>query len=460
MDVGELSNAAGLARSRTAVLGTATSTGNFIINNNNITNNQQNNLTNSYINSGWWTSASTLVTTPSNTDVMNQLCRVCGEPAAGFHFGAFTCEGCKSFFGRTYNNLGSISECKNGGVCIINKKNRTACKACRLRKCIGVGMSKSGSRYGRRSNWFKIHCLLQEQSHQAQQARLKNHSNNNKLPFDKIFNSHDTPNNNNNNININNNNTNNNSLATASGLNTVSMQQSRLYNKDDNNEIDTSRTSLLHNDILSHDLIRPELTRFTGWRAPPFFHPAINPMQLLNTPFFPFQQRFVVPFVNQTGIQIPITSPSSSSSDSITPRSTPSPKQSLNNNNNRSNNNNISNNNNNDDDDEDDENNEDNNDEDNDDEDEEDNDDNNLLKSKITTDINGKSIAYLRSLGPEQDEPMDLSAKSCEINDNSIGNNDNENINDIYIEKIEEDIDSNDEIEKEIGPPLDLTWKT
>lgn len=47
---------------------------------------------------------------------------------------------------------------------MINKKNRTACKACRLRKCLLVGMSKSGSRYGRRSNWFKIHCLLQEQS--------------------------------------------------------------------------------------------------------------------------------------------------------------------------------------------------------------------------------------------------------------------------------------------------------
>ena len=30
-----------------------------------------------------------------------------------------------------------------------------------------VGMSKSGSRYGRRSNWFKIHCLLQEQQQQA-----------------------------------------------------------------------------------------------------------------------------------------------------------------------------------------------------------------------------------------------------------------------------------------------------
>nr|XP_034831416.1 protein embryonic gonad-like [Maniola hyperantus] len=97
---------------------------------------------------------------------MNQQCKVCGEPAAGFHFGAFTCEGCKSFFGRTYNNLSSISECKNNGECVINKKNRTACKACRLRKCLLVGMSKSGSRYGRRSNWFKIHCLLQEQQHQ------------------------------------------------------------------------------------------------------------------------------------------------------------------------------------------------------------------------------------------------------------------------------------------------------
>ncbi|KAF2368316.1 Zinc finger nuclear hormone receptor-type [Trinorchestia longiramus] len=113
---------------------------------------------------------------------MNQLCKVCAEPAAGFHFGAFTCEGCKSFFGRTYNNLSQINECKNGGQCVINKQNRTSCKACRLRKCLVVGMSKTGSRkgksyrksfeqrmqrltagYGRRSNWFKIHCLLQEQ---------------------------------------------------------------------------------------------------------------------------------------------------------------------------------------------------------------------------------------------------------------------------------------------------------
>ena len=94
--------------------------------------------------------------------MQNQLCRVCDEPAAGFHFGAFTCEGCKSFFGRTCNNQSVIQECKNNYRCVVDKKNRTAYKACRLRKCLMVGMSKSGSRYGRRSNWFKIHCLMQQ----------------------------------------------------------------------------------------------------------------------------------------------------------------------------------------------------------------------------------------------------------------------------------------------------------
>ncbi|XP_022176465.1 zygotic gap protein knirps-like [Myzus persicae] len=96
---------------------------------------------------------------------MNQQCKVCDEPAAGFHFGAFTCEGCKSFFGRAHINpsAAASAKCKSGSDrCVIDKKTRTSCKACRLKKCLAVGMSKNGSRYGRRSNWFKVHCLLHE----------------------------------------------------------------------------------------------------------------------------------------------------------------------------------------------------------------------------------------------------------------------------------------------------------
>ena len=98
---------------------------------------------------------------------------MCEEKAAGFHFGAFTCEGCKSFFGRFCNNQTTIPDCKNAYRCVVDKRNRTSCKACRLRKCLAVGMSKSGCRYGRRSNWFKIHCLMQKNAHRAALGQQK-----------------------------------------------------------------------------------------------------------------------------------------------------------------------------------------------------------------------------------------------------------------------------------------------
>uniref|UniRef100_A0A1I7Y689 Nuclear receptor domain-containing protein n=1 Tax=Steinernema glaseri TaxID=37863 RepID=A0A1I7Y689_9BILA len=85
------------------------------------------------------------------------LCQVCKEVARGYHFGAFTCEGCKSFFGRTckpldkndrsHSDASSLLEprvklqCKASGACNVEGKNRTSCKYCRYEKCLRVGMS-------------------------------------------------------------------------------------------------------------------------------------------------------------------------------------------------------------------------------------------------------------------------------------------------------------------------------
>ncbi|XP_043260437.1 nuclear hormone receptor family member nhr-48-like [Colletes gigas] len=424
MDVGDLSSSAGLAGSGSIPgatgVGIITST--------------------TSATAGWWTPTSTIASAAANTDVMNQLCRVCGEPAAGFHFGAFTCEGCKSFFGRTYNNLGSISECKNGGVCVINKKNRTACKACRLRKCLIVGMSKSGSRYGRRSNWFKIHCLLQEQSQQAQTRLIKDP----KSAYEKAFGSLDVANNNNNN----NENAGTTSASVVGMVTTTTTtansyhhhhhhQQDRYPKREDSVVLRTQdlppqlratdmparagQDPLLRPvDLVRapHELLRPEVSRFPMWRGPPFFHPALTHMQLLNAPFFPFQQRFIVPYVNQVGASQMVASLTSSSSDSVSPRSTPSPKRDDENRNSRDGcaDGNVG-----------------------------------CQRTQMEATYD-KSLAFLRSLGPEQDEPIDLSMKS--------GRTDGREADAATTEE-ERSTDSEDnELLQDTGPPLDLTRKT
>lgn len=79
----------------------------------------------------------------------------------------------QSFFGRTCSNPNGVSECKNEGNCVIDKKSRTSCKACRLQKCLDVGMSKASSRYGRRSNWFKISHALGQNRENEEKKKLR-----------------------------------------------------------------------------------------------------------------------------------------------------------------------------------------------------------------------------------------------------------------------------------------------
>ncbi|XP_023682596.1 vitamin D3 receptor A-like isoform X1 [Paramormyrops kingsleyae] len=70
-----------------------------------------------------------------------RICGVCGDKATGFHFNAMTCEGCKGFFRRSMKRKANFT-CPFSGSCKITKDNRRHCQACRLKRCVDIGMMK------------------------------------------------------------------------------------------------------------------------------------------------------------------------------------------------------------------------------------------------------------------------------------------------------------------------------
>ncbi|XP_056891807.1 nuclear receptor subfamily 1 group I member 2 isoform X1 [Takifugu flavidus] len=68
-----------------------------------------------------------------------RACGVCGDQAKGYHFNAWTCEGCKGFFRRAIKRTPPLP-CQFLNKCSITKKNRRQCQDCRLRKCQAIGM--------------------------------------------------------------------------------------------------------------------------------------------------------------------------------------------------------------------------------------------------------------------------------------------------------------------------------
>ncbi|CAH1258038.1 NR1H3 [Branchiostoma lanceolatum] len=80
---------------------------------------------------------SVVVTGPP--DVESGNCLVCGEKASGFHYGVFSCEGCKGFFRRSVHK-GSVKVCKFGNKCCLDPSTRRSCAECRLRLCKAAGM--------------------------------------------------------------------------------------------------------------------------------------------------------------------------------------------------------------------------------------------------------------------------------------------------------------------------------
>lgn len=78
----------------------------------------------------------------NDTKPQEKICVVCGDTATGTHFAAMTCEGCKGFFRRSMKKCSQFT-CAFENQCAINKSNRKHCQACRLQKCLAVGMNSN-----------------------------------------------------------------------------------------------------------------------------------------------------------------------------------------------------------------------------------------------------------------------------------------------------------------------------
>lgn len=79
-----------------------------------------------------------------NNSTTGLVCIVCGDVSSGKHYGILACNGCSGFFKRSVRRK-LIYRCQAGtGVCVIDKAHRNQCQACRLKKCLKMGMNKDG----------------------------------------------------------------------------------------------------------------------------------------------------------------------------------------------------------------------------------------------------------------------------------------------------------------------------
>lgn len=92
-------------------------------------------------------------------------CRVCGKKSTGIHFGVYSCEACKTFFRRSFLRS-TPYKCDKGGDCLINAEKQNGsrpCPACRLVKCLDLGMSKDGVKQGRYTMTQRTSVILEVQ---------------------------------------------------------------------------------------------------------------------------------------------------------------------------------------------------------------------------------------------------------------------------------------------------------
>ncbi|KAJ9584066.1 hypothetical protein L9F63_021583, partial [Diploptera punctata] len=77
-------------------------------------------------------------------------CKVCQDHSSGKHYGIFACDGCAGFFKRSIRRQRQyVCKAKAEGNCVVDKTHRNQCRACRLRKCVKVGMNKDAVQHER-----------------------------------------------------------------------------------------------------------------------------------------------------------------------------------------------------------------------------------------------------------------------------------------------------------------------
>ncbi|XP_052064867.1 uncharacterized protein LOC127704713 [Mytilus californianus] len=96
-------------------------------------------------------------------------CRVCGGTATGIHYGVNTCEACKAFFRRSLVENNKYV-CPRDGDCKIINHKRANCSACRLKKCLELGMSKKAVRHGRYTVAIRTKTILEVKQLEREKA--------------------------------------------------------------------------------------------------------------------------------------------------------------------------------------------------------------------------------------------------------------------------------------------------